>query len=430
MRITQLFIAVSVIGSFTASQAGAQQIVHRIREVQPIVEQASPTDLAVPVSAGIGTPKDDLWQKDGAIGCKDGLDPCGSGGADPFELYPTNSMGVKLGGWTQVGVHSRNSIADGFNQNADGLHLHQQWFYAEREADGSYGLDWGFRFDVMYGIDANNTQAFGNNFGRWDYRDSFQHGEYGWALPQAYLQLAYGDLSVIAGHFYTLIGFEVVPAPKNFFYSHAFTMNWSEPFTHTGALATYDWTDQLTIYAGWTLGWDTGFDQFGSGSNWLGGFSYDFTDSFNFTYISTAGDFGAYAGQRTADYCYEHSLLFTFDITDRLQYLLQADLLDVREWELVPGQDLRTYGINQYLFYELNDRWVAGARVEWWKNNLFNAAGNVAAGQPYVSYNAATFGLNYRPHPNLVLRPEVKHEWVPAEDFEQTIFGIDMVLTY
>jgi hypothetical protein len=89
----------------------------------------------------------------------------------------------------------------------------------------------------MYGIDANNTQAFGNNPGRWDFSGQFQHGEYGWALPQLYLEVAYYDLSVKAGHFYTFIGYEVVPAPDNFFYSHAFTMNNSEPFTHTGALA-------------------------------------------------------------------------------------------------------------------------------------------------------------------------------------------------
>jgi hypothetical protein len=111
--------------------------------------------------------------------------------------------------------------------------------------------------------------------------------------------------------------------------------------------------------------------------------------------------------------------------------VFQSDLLNVRDWEAFLARISRTIGINQYLIYELNDRWAAGARVEWWQNNLFDGVGGpVAAGQPYVSYNAATFGLNYRPHPNLVLRPEVKHEWVPAEAFEQTIFGIDMVLTY
>ncbi len=431
MKIRRLLIALAATGSLAATQAAAQGVVHQVHEIQPSVNQASPSDLAIPVSSVMGADswqKDDLGYKDGKIG--------GSCGSAPFELYPTDSMGIKIGGWTQFGYHSRASLAgagvaeevpDGFNTNPDKFNLHQQWFYVEREADGSHGLDWGFRFDLMYGIDAQNTQAFGNNFGRWDYRNSFIHGEYGWALPQAYLEMAYGDLSIIAGHFYTTIGYEVVPAPDNFFYSHAFTMNNSEPFTHTGLLATYDWTDRLTIFAGWTLGWDTGFDRFGRGSNWLGGFSYALTDAVEFTYMSTYGDFGRFLFQdnppiRTGSDNYSHSIVLDVSITERLNYVFQSDYLDVTEINDVVT--VETIGINQYLIYALNECWGFGARVEWYR------AGAPAVGIPMTSVNAATFGVNYRPHPNLVFRPEIKHEWVPAEDFEQTIFGIDMVLTY
>ena len=55
-----------------------------------------------------------------------------------------------------------------------------------------------------------------------------------------YFEAGYGDLTVKIGHFYTIIGWEVVTAPDNFFYSHAYTMYNSEPFTHTGVLATYN----------------------------------------------------------------------------------------------------------------------------------------------------------------------------------------------
>lgn len=419
MKIRRLLIALAATGSLAASQAAAQGIVHQIQEVQPPVSQASPSDLAVPVSSAM---YGDSWQKDDDLGYKIG----GSCGAAPFELYPTDSMGIKIGGWTQFGYHNRASVADGFNTNPDKLNLHQQWLYVEREADGSCGLDWGFRFDVMYGIDADNTQSFGNNFGRWDYRNSFQHGEYGWALPQAYLEMAYGDLSVIAGHFYTTIGYEVVPAPDNFFYSHAFTMNNSEPFTHTGLLATYEWTDRLTLFAGWTLGWDTGFDRFGGGSNWLGGFSYALTDAIEFTYMSTYGDFGRFLFAddpiRTGNDNYSHSIVLDVSITERLNYVFQSDYLDVAD---IGGiANVETIGINQYLIYTLNDCWAVGTRVEWWR------AGAPSAGVPMTSVNAATFGVNYRPHPNLVFRPEIKQEWAPGANVDQTIFGIDMVLIY
>ena len=41
--------------------------------------------------------------------------------------------------------------------------------------------------------------------------------------------------------------------------------------------------DAVTLYGGWTLGWDTGFDQLNSGNNFLGGFAYALSDNITFT---------------------------------------------------------------------------------------------------------------------------------------------------
>ncbi|MBC8356773.1 MAG: porin [Planctomycetes bacterium] len=358
-------------------------------------------------------------QKDDSCACDAKGDKGGKGGKggcscylwgpdEAHSLYSgDNSLGISVGGWTQFGYHSDNSVADFFNTNEDMFNLHQQWLYAERTADGSCGWDWGFRADFMYGTDANNTQAFGNNPGAWDYLNGFDHGIYGWAIPQLYAELANGDFSVKLGHFYTLIGYEVVTAPDNFFYSHAFTMNNSEPFTHTGAIATYGYSDNLTLYGGWTAGWDTGFDQLGNGSSWLGGFGYSLSDDVSLTYMSTYGDFGWLAPGVTNSY--SHSVVLDVTLTDNLNYVFQSDMVKAGTFD--------TVGINQYLFYALNDCTSLGARVEWWKNDG-------------VSLNAATFGLNYQAHANLVLRPEIKHEWVPNANVDQTIFGMDAILTY
>ena len=64
-------------------------------------------------------------------------------------------------------------------------------------------------------------------------------------MPQAYAEVGYNDLTVKVGHFYTIIGYEVVPAPDNFFYSHAYTMQYGEPFTHTGMLGDVQRQRQL-----------------------------------------------------------------------------------------------------------------------------------------------------------------------------------------
>ena len=411
-----------------AGSAGAQDYVRAVSPAGFYDDQEqiepSPSDLAMPE---VQAPRDTdetkkTGTKTGAGGVcwtHDWPDAKGStknSGHDGWKLFPENSLGIDIGGWTQIGYHSRASYADFFNVHPDRVHVHQQWLYAERAADATYGPDWGFRFDGMYGIDAENTQAFGNPGGRWDNSDSFRRGIYGWAFPQAYAEMAVGDLSVIAGKFYTTIGYEGVMAPDNFFYSHAYTMNNSEPFTHTGFLATHQTTDRLTLYGGWTLGWDTGFDQFGSGSSFLGGFSVDLTEDIEMTYMTTVGDFG-WIGRDG----YMQSLVFDVALTERLNYVFQSDYLYVGderdEDQSLTGNRLETIGINQYLLYALNDCWGFGARVEWWRE----------AG---LSHNQAGFGVNYRPHSNVVFRPEVRQEWIPGLGDDQFVFGMDAVITY
>ena len=316
----------------------------------------------------------------------------------------TTESGVKIGGWTQFGYHSDNNGL--FNSHPHRFNLHQGWLYAEKEADGSDGWDWGFRFDAMYGVDAADTQAFGNNPGRWDFANGFDHGIYGWALPQAYVQIAKGDWSIIAGHFFTIVGYEVVTAPDNFFYSHAYTMYNSEPFTHTGVLATYTASDDVTLYGGWTSGWDTGFDRLDDGSNFLGGVSLSLTDDVTATYITTVGDFGS------REEGYAHSLVLDVGLTDDLNYIFQTDLVSTNA-----GAANDEVGINQYLIYTINDCLGVGTRVEWWKSD-----GN--------SQYEATWGVNIRPLANVVIRPEIRYDWNPGTGNDFTTFGIDSILTY
>lgn len=321
-----------------------------------------------------------------------------------------------IGGWVQGGYHNKS---DGlFNTHPNHFDAQQVNLYIERIADGSEGLDFGFRFDAMYGTDAPNTQAFGNPPGSWDFLNGFDHGVYGWAFPQLYGEVAYQDLSVKAGHFYTPVGYEVVTAPGNFFYSHAFTMNFSEPFTHTGVLGTYGGIEDVTLYGGWTLGWDTGFDQFNGGSCFVGGVGLSLLDNLTATYIATAGNLG-WVGRG-----YTHSIVADYVISDDWEYVFQSDLVSV---DSIGGGHYDTVGVNQYLFYSLTDGVKAGGRFEWWK-------------QDGTSFYEATLGVNFIPLPNVRIRPEVRHQWSPAGDVaannpfgipvDQTIFGVDVVVTF
>lgn len=343
-----------------------------------------------------------------------GCESCYLFGGDGWSLSDAifkEDSKYNIGGWVQLGYHNRSTGM--FNSRPNKANVHQTWLYAERVADGSEGFDWGFRADLMYGIDADDTQAFGNNPGRWDFANGWDHGAYGWAMPQLYGEVAFGDLSIIGGHFYTLLGYEVVTAPDNFFYSHAFTMYNSEAFTHTGALATYTVSDNIEVYAGWTLGWDTGFDQFNGGNSFLGGVSVGVTDDLTVTYILTAGNLG-WIGDG-----YTHSIVADLAITEKLNYVFQSDLVDTR----FAGVGYNTIGINQYLLYWFNDCLGVGGRAEWWKAN-----GD--------SIYSITGGVNIKPMANFILRPEIRYQWGDAGNVagipvdEGAIFGIDAILTF
>jgi hypothetical protein len=340
-----------------------------------------------------------------------------------------------VGGWVSLGYYDDNnrlSVAENdllsFEDYPDHLNLDQAWVYFEKLAEAdACGAGWGYRFDMLYGVDAQKTQAFGNDDGVWDV--TFDNGPYGWAMPQAYVEVAFDDWKVKVGHFFTIIGYEVVQDVGNFFYSHSYTMFNSEPFTHTGVLGTYSASDETTVYAGWTLGWDTGFDQANGGSNWLGGISRTFGDDITVTYASTAGNFGLRSAGGSG---YSHSVVGVGDVSDSLQYVFQTDYAGSNGFLGDPDFDAQDYGINQYLFYTLSDCWKVGGRMEWWKSNTVTGESQ--------SFYELTGGINYKPHANLVLRPEIRYNWTPGNeaaesalgtsDFNNTVFAIDAIVTF
>jgi hypothetical protein len=359
--------------------------------------------------------------------CMSGCGDCCLG--DPYTLFGECS-GWSAGGWLQLGYTSQELPA--FNTYSDHLQLQQAWLYAEKAIDTSCGFDVGGRIDYLYGTDGPNTQAFGTDPRGWDNR--WDNGnQYGSALPQLYAEAGYGDMSVIAGHFYTIIGYEVVPATGNFFYSHAYTFNFSEPFTHTGVLGKYNPNDDLTVWGGYSMGWDSGFDD--NGDAFLGGISLGLTDDITLTYATTAGRFaepwtGAVA---TAISGYQHSIVADYDLNDSLKYVFQNDVLAT---DFADGTNARdTVGINQYLLKTINDCWGVGARFEWWNIQEGAAVGS-------SDLYALTLGVNYRPHANVIVRPEIRWDWNDDQvavggspvlengDDNQTTFGIDTILTF
>lgn len=124
--------------------------------------------------------------------------------------------------------------------------------------DPSERYPWGFGVVTTAGMDSQKNHSLGI------FRDLGDGGPYfrntaKYDLAEAYgsVRLPLGDgLTVKAGKWATLIGYEVYESPKNLNFSRDFLYTLGTPFTHTGLLVTYSFAKWLAASLGFTNGWD------------------------------------------------------------------------------------------------------------------------------------------------------------------------------
>jgi hypothetical protein len=237
-----------------------------------------------------------------------------------------------------------------------------------------------------------------------------------------------GDLSVKVGKFFTIIGYEVVGATGNFFYSHSYTMYNSEPFTHTGVLTTYKLADDISLFNGWVQGWDSGFQD--NGDAYLGGATVKLTDNTDLITSVIAGRFGEKLNDETG---FMASTILKSKLSDKLTYVFWADVLDTDRTGR--ARERKTFDLNQYLLYSLTDKVTWGNRIEWYNLDKGIIGTNPALNSGDIY--AYTTGINYAFSPNVMLRPELRWDWdktaggIGLENgTRQTTFGADMVMTF
>ena len=418
--------------------------------------QPSPSDQPVPPPAATYVP----CQPACAPVCEE---ECA---CEPWRLFCQKECGWNIYGFLNAGIMwNTANPADGFNgpvvfPDRDSGQFNQAYFILEDVADlgGCCGWDWGYRVDALYGSDYLYTMSAGLELDpdftpRWNQNAAGFNSEYGLALPQFYLDLAYNDWKVKVGHFYTPIGYEVVPATGNFFYTHAYTHMYGEPFTHTGVLGQYTYSDTTTLNIGVVNGWDA-FDKVSDEAAPLFGFSWDGGNGLTLAWNAILSQhepifLGPAAGALTDRQMYSLVIGYTFGCDGEWQYVLNHDY----GWQaganaFTPGLAAEWYGVNQYLYYTVNDCWKVGARFEWFRDDdgarvtgLRNPS-NAIFGQSFAgNFYDISLGLNWTPTANWTIRPEVRYDWfdgvgtVPGPfdagtDNDQFLLGFDAIFLW
>jgi hypothetical protein len=325
--------------------------------------------------------------------------------AKKWNIFKRDDKALDISGWTQFGYHDHNNGL--FNDHEKKGTVHQVWFAFDKAYDAdAKGLGLGYHFDLMYGADAPNTSAIGQTTG-WDVESSDQGNGFGWAMPQMYVETEFNDWTITVGKFYSVVGYEVVQAPGNFFYSHSKAMNNSEPRTHTGVLGSKTTESGLDLTAGYSSGWNTGFQS--HGGNGILGLGKAIGDNVSLNYVATFGDLS------DTENGYSHSVVMQIELGEKMDYVFQSDYVDTNERYHI--------GVNQYVFYTVSDDVSVGARLEWWRSGP-----DLSAGSEY----SVTSGINYRPTSrfDMILRPEVRIDWDDTSTDTIVIFGMDAIIQY
>ncbi len=368
--------------------------------------------------------------------------------------------GVRIGGWLQQGFTWNPDSPDNrlngpnlLNYRSNEYLLNQLYLYIERPVNKEGGIwDIGGRVGLLYGTDYAFVAVPGleleqDGTHRWN---SDSHTTYGLAMPELYVETFVpigGGLTVKAGHFFTITGYEVIAAPGNFFYSHTYTFSYGEPFTHTGALASYQLTPDIVIHSGLTLGADN-FDNPNDNLGYLGGIEWNLSPSTSVAFVVHWAEqsFGGRRFENSAEYI--QTFVLKHEIAPGLRYVFQSDFGYGEDQAMVSWGQLghaEWYGMVHYLFYDISPCVTLGARFEWFRdedNARIAGLDFLLDGDEYFNF---TVGLNWKPVDWIIVRPELRWDWSDVDspyisgfrgmyddlsDKNQFTGAVDVVITY
>jgi hypothetical protein len=160
--------------------------------------------------------------------------------------YVANLRDAGRGGVNELRFYDH---AGGFTFNAAELSL---------KKDPSETYRFGYGAVITAGLDSQKNHSLGI-FRDADDGAPFYRNTEKFDLPEAYVSYLVplgSGLTLKAGKWATLIGYEVYETPKNFNFSRSFLYTLGTPYTHTGGLLSYQFTPWFGATVGLTQGWD------------------------------------------------------------------------------------------------------------------------------------------------------------------------------
>ena len=366
-----------------------------------------------------------------------------AGLAKPLDSAGINVYGFIEGSYTTGTQDTVGHVIPGrvFDFKKDAAMLNQVDLTIERTVDLKK-FDIGGRVELVYGSDAGGIHSNG----LFDYYSASRafgavknSPENQLDLVQAYLDLAIpvgNGIDLKIGKFVTCHGQETINPTTNALYSHSYLFGFAIPFTHTGALATYNIDDNWSVSLGFSRGWEQALDDNNDSIDGIGVVRYTSTDkklSVAFNAITGPEMAGNNSDYRT---CLDLVVNYTPDPKGPWSFALNGDYA----WEDGAAPDGGTatwYGVAGYVGYQLCPAATLNARGEWFRDD---DGTRVTAGVP-ADYYEVTVGLSLRPFTdkvgqNLVIRPEIRYDYASepvlgdGTQSDQLTFAVDAIFTF
>jgi hypothetical protein len=334
-------------------------------------------------------------------------------------------------GGTNVNPDSpENNVNQGqlMTDRANSFRVNQLMLTAQKDIDpASSEFNWGFKLQGMYGTDARITHYFNEG-------DLWTNSPYQWDITEANLQAHLpiyfpGGMDVKIGQYSTPMGYEVIDATGNFFYTHSYIFNYGLPLKHTGVLTTSHVTDMIDVYAGFDMGnqasLPTRYGDNNATGAFLGGFGIN-NPIPNLTILALAhigAENGYVKGTPATPGINGHSrqiydVTSTYHVNDQLTV---ANEINFTKDDLfgATAEGTAFYGI-----YKWSDAWSFGARGEVYRDDQGFFVSSVGGSQDFVRLERANLlptSAVYAAGPATYTELTLGANWAPALAFPSAL---------
>ena len=284
---------------------------------------------------------------------------------------------IQISGHTELGLSinpdspkNNANFGQPFTNGANAFRMNQTMFTVEHDTDSAAtAMDFGFKFQTFYGTDARFTHFY-NEFDRATnspYQWDINYAELNMHAPPGMMLSSGADFQI--GEYATPLGYEVIDATGNPFYSHSYIFTYGLPYKHTGILGTFHVNDTVDIWGGWDTGVNDSFVGAKGNANpslahGIVGFGLNNLAGGNLTIVALAhlgaenpSGPGSVAGADNKMVQY-YDANAVWKINDSWTSVTEVNMIKQDAFGATGG------GLAQYGLYTLNDQWTLGVRAE------------------------------------------------------------------